>query len=55
MIDQITAPISMETEPVIAPIFCPDNRSFWDIVRRLLIWLLHELDKAYGYRTFERK
>lgn len=30
------------------------NRVFWDQVRRLLIWLLKQLDQWYGWKTFEK-
>jgi len=33
-------------------IFCEDNKRFWIGVRRFLIWLLRELDQAYGWDTF---
>jgi hypothetical protein len=37
------------------PIFFDDsNREFWMIIRRLLIYILHELDKWYGFNTFKR-
>lgn len=34
------------------PIFDERNRPFWDQIRRLLIWLLKQLDQWYGWRTF---
>jgi hypothetical protein len=36
------------------PIFDEGNRAFWDAMRRLLIWVLRELDKWYGWKTFEK-
>jgi hypothetical protein len=36
-------------------IFDEGNRAVWDQVRRLLIWLLKQLDKWYGWRTFDGK
>lgn len=36
-------------------IFAPNNRPFWDALRRFLIWLLKELDKWYGYTTFRSR
>lgn len=54
-IDQTPTPIFAETVTATPPLFCPENRSVWDIVRRLLIWLLRELDKAYGYQTFKKE
>ncbi len=41
--------VSTETPPI----FCEGNRPFWTIVRRLLIVMLKELDRAYGWQTFE--
>lgn len=35
-------------------IFAEENRRIWEQVRRLLIFLLHELDKAYGWNTFNK-
>lgn len=37
------------------PIFDERNRPVWDQVRRLLIWILRQLDHWYGWRTFENK
>ena len=37
------------------PIFDERNRAVWDQVRRLLIWLLRQLDHLYGWKTFENK
>ena len=37
------------------PIFDERNRAVWDQVRRLLIWLLRQLDHWYGWKTFENK
>ena len=34
------------------PIFDERNRPFWELVRRLLIAVLRELDKYYGWKTF---
>jgi hypothetical protein len=36
------------------PLFCDENRPIWEIVRRCMIALLHELDKAYGWDTFKK-
>lgn len=36
------------------PIFDEKNKVFWDALRRFLIWLLKELDKWYGWKTFGR-
>lgn len=36
-------------------LFCESNRRIWDIVRRFMIQLLRELDKAYGWDTFKEK
>ena len=36
------------------PIFDERNRKIWEAVRRLLIYLLRELDTWYGWNTFER-
>jgi len=38
-----------------APLFCRENKMIWSIVRRFLIYLLRELDRAYGWETFGRK
>jgi hypothetical protein len=35
------------------PIFDERNRAVWDAVRRLMIYILKELDKWYGWKTFE--
>lgn len=35
------------------PIFAEENRRIWEQVRRLLIFLLRELDAAYGWTTFK--
>lgn len=42
---------AVETEA--PPIFCEGNRPFWVIIRRLLIAMLKELDRAYGWETFK--
>jgi len=42
-------------ETITPPIFCEANKPFWIIVRRLLIAMLRELDKAYNWDTFGRK
>lgn len=34
-------------------IFHPTNKLFWEIVRRGMIAVLKELDKWYGWRTFD--
>jgi hypothetical protein len=47
-LDVDNAPIQ---EPAPA-IFQESNREFWGIARRFLIYLLRELDKAYGWKTF---
>lgn len=39
------------TPPARAPIFCEENRIFWQTVRRLLIAVLRMIDGAYGWRT----
>ena len=47
--------LDVDAIPAKAPapaIFHESNRTFWTIVRRLMIYLLKELDKAYGWRTF---
>jgi hypothetical protein len=35
-------------------IFEESNREIWSVIRRLLIYILHELDKWYGYKTFRK-
>jgi hypothetical protein len=35
------------------PIFCEENRVFWELLRRAVIALLRELDKWYGWQTFD--
>lgn len=32
-------------------LFHEANRPFWDALRKFLVYLLIELDKAYGWRT----
>lgn len=34
------------------PIFDPHNRLFWEAGRRFMIYLLKELDRWYGWKTF---
>jgi hypothetical protein len=36
------------------PIFDERNRAVWDAVRRLLIFILKELDRWYGWQTFNK-
>lgn len=33
-------------------IFHESNRAVWDAVRRLMIFILRELDKWYGWQSF---
>lgn len=37
------------------PIFDERNRLVWEAARRFMIFLLKELDKYYGWNTFEKK
>lgn len=47
----------MDSFPIVAVedrpgLFHENNRTFWSFARRFLIYLLRELDKWYGWRTF---
>jgi len=33
-------------------LFSEENKTFWDIARRFMIYLLRELDHWYGWKTF---
>jgi len=36
------------------PIFDERNRPVWDAVRRLMIYILRELDRWYGWSTIHK-
>jgi hypothetical protein len=44
----------MTTETNRPPLFDERNRRVWEQVRRLLIFILRELDEAYGWNTFKK-
>ena len=45
-------PARAEGESLRPPIFDERNRELWEMVRKLLIYVLRQLDKWYGWRTF---
>lgn len=44
----MTVPVQEERPPI----FDERNRRVWEVARRVMIYLLKELDKWYGWNTF---
>lgn len=50
--DGFPRPIAPDPRP---PIYCEENREYWDLERRRMIAQLRNLDKWYGWQTFGKK